>query len=94
MVVVRGRLSPEVGAVVRRALEAACDQARGEDAPDRNGGAEDAASGEVAETSEPSLAQRQAVPWEWSRSAPCQAGSTGGRRATGIRWWYTWTRTP
>ena len=29
MVVVRGRLSPEVGAVVRRALEAACDQARG-----------------------------------------------------------------
>ena len=28
MVVVRGRLTPEVGAVLRRALEAACDQAR------------------------------------------------------------------
>ena len=29
MVVVQGRLTPEVGAVLRRALEAACDQARG-----------------------------------------------------------------
>ena len=29
MVVVRGRLTPEVGAVLRRALVAACDQARG-----------------------------------------------------------------
>ena len=28
MVVVRGRLTPEVGAVLRRALEAACDQAQ------------------------------------------------------------------
>ena len=28
MVVVRGRLTPEVGSVLRRALEAACDQAR------------------------------------------------------------------
>ena len=28
MVIVRGRLTPEVGAVLRRALEAACDQAR------------------------------------------------------------------
>ena len=33
MVVVRGRLPPEVGAVVRRALETACDQARGTNAP-------------------------------------------------------------
>ena len=67
MVVVRGRLPPEVGAVVRRALEAACDQARGEDAPgaERHAHADgaagvEAASGEAAETSEPSLAQRQA----------------------------------
>ena len=67
MVVVRGRLSPEVGAVVRRALKAACDQACGEDAPgaERHAHADgavgvDAASGEAAETSEPSLAQRQA----------------------------------
>ncbi len=67
MVVVRGRLSPEVGAVVRRALEAACDQARGEDAPgaERHAHADGAAGGDAAprepvETSEPSLAQRQA----------------------------------
>ncbi len=67
MVVVRGRLSPEVGAVVRRALEAACDQARGEEAPgtERHAHADGAAgvvtaSGKAAETSEPSLAQRQA----------------------------------
>ena len=83
MVVVRGRLSPEVGAIVRRALEAACDQARGEDAPDRNGGAEDAASGEVAETSEPSLAQRQAdalgVVAECALSGGLDRGTTGDR---------------
>ena len=36
MVVVRGRLTPEVGAVLRRALEAACDQARGKDVAGRN----------------------------------------------------------
>ena len=67
MVVVRGRLSPEVGAVVRRALEAACDQARGEDArgAERHAHADgaagvDAAPREPVETSEPSLAQRQA----------------------------------
>ncbi len=44
MVVVRGRLTPEVGAVLRRALEAACDQARGA----------------AADPAEPTLAQRQA----------------------------------
>ena len=37
LVVARGRLSPEVGAVVRRALEAACDQACAADAPVGNG---------------------------------------------------------
>ena len=55
MLVVRGRLSPEVGAVVRRALEAACDQARGADATaaEADGDALPGAAG-------PSLAQRQA----------------------------------
>ena len=57
MVVIRGRLSPEVGAVVRRALEAACDQARGADAPAADADGE-AAPGAQAEA--PSLAQRQA----------------------------------
>ena len=57
MVVVRGRLAPEVGAVVRRALEAACDQARGADVQPAD---EDAASEEAVDSSAPSLAQRQA----------------------------------
>ena len=73
MVVVRGRLTPEVGAVLRRALEAACDQARRargsdggakEDAADASAGAEeeaaDAPAGAPADVEEPTLAQRQA----------------------------------
>ena len=73
MVVVRGRLTPEVGAALRRALEAACDQSRG--APASNGGgddeatdaaadgdgkAADASAGTVADVEEPTFAQRQA----------------------------------
>ena len=73
MVVVRGRLTPEVGAVLRRALEAACDQARrapasdgggeGEAADAPAGGDREAAaesSGAAADVEEPTLAQRQA----------------------------------
>ena len=59
MVVVRGRLTPEVGAVLRRALEAACDQARGKDVAGPESGAgmgADEAAGVLA----PSFAQRQA----------------------------------
>ncbi len=58
MVVVRGRLTPEVGAVLRRALEAACDQARR--APASDGGGEREAAAESAGAEEPTLAQRQA----------------------------------
>ena len=43
MVVVRGRLTPEVGAVLRRALEAACDRARRAPASDGGGGEEEVA---------------------------------------------------
>ena len=88
MVVVRGRLSPEVGAVVRRALEAACDQARGAvaTAADADGeaapGAE-AVPGAEAETSEPSLAQRQAdalgVIAECALSGGLDQGTAGDR---------------
>ena len=69
MVVVRGRLTPEVGAVLRRALEAACDQARRAPASDGGTEAEAAdASAKVeaeaadasADSAEPTLAQRQA----------------------------------
>ena len=60
MVVVRGRLTPEVGAVLRRALDAACDEARL--APADDGGAEAAATdaSAVADEARPTLAQRQA----------------------------------
>ncbi len=68
MVVVRGRLTPEVGAVLRRALDAACDEARR--APEPDGGEEAAvASAEAAAAAaaaaagggeQPTLAQRQA----------------------------------
>ena len=60
MVVVQGRLTPEVGAALRRALEAACDQAR--PAVVENGGADSDAS-DVALAEEelaPTFAQRQA----------------------------------
>ena len=70
MVVVRGRLTPEVGAVLRRALDAACDAARRAPAPapapddgeEAAVASEEAAAGEAAAGAgeEPTLAQRQA----------------------------------
>ena len=80
MVVVRGRLSPEVGAVVRRALEAACDQARGAGATAADADGE-AAPGAQAEA--PSLAQRQAdalgVIAECALSGGLDQGTAGDR---------------
>ena len=66
MVIVQGRLTPEVGAVLRRALEAACDQmrARGESAADESedatakAPAQDVAA--VEEKLVPTFAHRQA----------------------------------
>ena len=72
MVVVRGRLTPEVGAVLRRALEAACDQAQQADAG-RHAAREvadvatvtatdtaEAAMEQASEGLKPTFAQRQA----------------------------------
>ena len=67
MVVVRGRLTPEVGAVVRRALEAALDAAApnpggpavGDDGQPRSA-AGDGAAGDAAEAMVPTVAQRRA----------------------------------
>ena len=67
MVVVRGRLTPEVGAVVRRALEAALDAAAPNaggsaavgDGQPRSAGA-DGATGDAAEAMVPTVAQRRA----------------------------------
>ena len=63
MVVVQGRLTPEVGAVLRRALEAGCDMAQAQrdaaaEAGDLNSEAADVAAAE--EQLAPSFAQRQA----------------------------------
>ena len=82
MVVVRGRLTPEVGAVLRRALEAACDQARraasgaGEDgkAADSPAGAGREVAGPAAHAEEPTLAQRQAD----AMGTVAEAGLAGG----------------
>ncbi len=59
MVVVRGRLTPEVGAVLRRALEAACEEARRAPASEETAAAEGADAAAGAEDP-PTLAQRQA----------------------------------
>ena len=73
MVVVRGRLTPEVGAALRRALEAACDQARrppgSEDGGNeevrgatagREGEAVGTSAGTAADVERPTFEQRQA----------------------------------
>ena len=83
MVVVRGRLSPEVGAVVRRALEAAGDQARGAVAAGTLAAAADGKGAPGAETEAPSLAQRQAdalgVIAECALSGGLDRGTAGDR---------------
>ena len=86
MVVVRGRLSPEVGAVLRRALEAACDQARGADATAADADGEAARGAETApgaEAETPSLAQQQAdalgVIAECALSGGLDRGTAGDR---------------
>ena len=71
MIVVRGRLAPEVGAVLRRALEAALDAGAGTARPAAGGDGEpraagpdatvpDAAAGEAADELAPTIAQRRA----------------------------------
>ena len=59
MVVVRGQLTPEVGAVLRRALEAACEESRRAPASESAEAAEDADAANGAED-QPTLAQWQA----------------------------------
>ena len=62
MVVVRGRLTPEVGAVLRRALEAGCDEARRKLSAEGDGATagDGDAAGSADGAEEPTLAQRQA----------------------------------
>ena len=83
MVVVRGRLTPEVGAVVRRALEAACDQAGAAAAAVAPAAVADGAAVPGAEAEAPSLAQRQAdalgVIAECALSGGLDRGTAGDR---------------
>ena len=83
MVVVRGRLSPEVGAVVRRALEAACDQASGTDAAGAPAAVGNGDPAPGAEGEAPTLAQRQAdalgVIAERALSGGLDRGTAGDR---------------
>ena len=66
MIAVRGRLTPEVGAVLQRALEAALDAGAGAAAPAAGGDgkpdarAPDVAAGEAADEMAPTIAQRRA----------------------------------
>ena len=82
MVVVRGRLTPEVGALLRRALDAACDEARR--VPAQEGG-EDAAAAVAAagDDDAPTLAQQQAeaiaLVAEAALAGGLDKGTTGDR---------------
>ena len=83
MVVVRGRLTPEVGAVLRRALEAACDQARRSAAA---GGAEngeaDAATASAEDATDASIdaaAEREAADAAADAPEPTLGAAAGGR---------------
>ena len=61
MIVVRGRLAPEVGAVLRRALEAALDAGAGTAGPAAGSDGEPhVATGEAADELAPTIAQRRA----------------------------------
>ena len=95
MVVVRGRLTPEVGAVLRRALVAACDQARCQIASGSDASVTAAQElEEAAEVLTPSFAQRQADAIGVVAECALAGGLDRGTPATGIRWWCTWTLTP
>ena len=72
MVVVRGRLTPEVGAVLRRALEAACDQARR--APASDGGREEEAAAAPASPEK----EAAAAPACGDREAAASTGAPAG----------------
>ena len=87
MVVVRGRLTPEVGAVLRRALEAACDQARRAPASDGGGEREaaDAPAGPEKEAADaPAGAEDEAAAGSVGAPAEAEAPTLAQRQADAI----------
>ena len=83
MVVVRGRLTPDVGAVLRRALEAACDQARRAPASDR-GGEEEAAGASPGAEKEAAGALAGVEEEAAGASADAEEPTLGQRQADAI----------
>jgi hypothetical protein len=81
-VVLRGRLAPEVGALLLRALAAAREtlyqQARGQEADTAD------ASAEI-----PTMPQQQADALALLAETACTTGSIPAHRASGTRWWST-----
>ena len=85
--VVRGRLTPEVGAVLRRALEAACDQARRAPASDGGGEREaaDAPAGPEKEAADaPAGAEDEAAAGSVGAPAEAEAPTLAQRQADAI----------
>ena len=88
MLVVRGRLTPEVGAVVQRALEAAADRLFHESArwPDRTNPAARWPTRSRRASDEP-------MPWGCWPKRRWRRISIAARPGTAIRWWSMWSRT-
>ena len=86
MVVLRGRLEPEVGALLMQALAAAREtlyqRAR---VPDGTPGAE------TFPRKRPRWPSSRPMPWPCSRRRPCTTGSIPAPRASATRWWSTST---
>jgi hypothetical protein len=85
MVVVRGRLEPEVGALLIQALAAAREtlyqRAR---VPEG-----DPSRGNVPRKRPPRWPSGRPMPWPYSRRRPSTTGSTRGPRGSATRWWST-----
>ena len=91
MVVIRGRLEPEAGAVLMKALEAAR-VARGT-VINKNGSAEtlDPVTGLIVGEDTPTWGQQQADALALLAETRCTTVSIQGHPANGIRWSFTWT---
>ena len=91
MVVIRGRLTPEVGAVVRRALEAALDEERRAAAAVRSADEPDPVRWTKRWGWRRVSASGRRMHWEWWPNAPWPAIWTAARRATATRSSCMWT---